>query len=133
MSGHSPRPYPQFLGIRHTARVDRGLERSTDTSVAVDRQLEPTPPPVFLFDGTATRFLGAIRQRGLVRGTRRYVHLSASQGLAESVGRRHGQPAILIVRARALHAAGRSLFLSSNGVWLTNFAPSNFLEFPEYR
>lgn len=102
-------------------------------SVAVDLCLEPMTPPDFLFHGTATRFLSPIRQQGLVRVTRRYVHLSASPAAAESVGRRHREPVVLRVRARELHAAGQSFFPSSNGVWLTDDVPPNFLAFPEHR
>jgi len=102
-------------------------------SVAVDLALEPAMPPERLFHGTASRFLPAIRQQGLLAGRRRSVHLSQTETLAEAVGRRHGMPVVLTVRARALHAEGQSFFQSASGIWLTDRVPPGFLVFPAHR
>jgi putative RNA 2'-phosphotransferase len=47
------------------------------------------------------------------------------------VGQRHGQPVVLVVRAREMAAAGHAFFLSANGVWLTERVPVEFISFPE--
>jgi RNA:NAD 2'-phosphotransferase (TPT1/KptA family) len=36
----------------------------------------------------------------------------------------------MIVRSRAMAAAGHQLFLSANGVWLTDRVPVELIEFP---
>ena len=48
-------------------------------SVEVDLGLAPVEPPELLYHGTVERFLDSIREKGLVRGTRRHVHLSADR------------------------------------------------------
>lgn len=99
-------------------------------SVAIDPGLAPAVPPDLLYHGTATRFLDAIRAEGLIPGSRLHVHLSADEATAVKVGQRHGKPAVLTVRAGAMHAAGIAFFRSENGVWLTERVPADFLDLP---
>jgi putative RNA 2'-phosphotransferase len=80
-------------------------------------------PPEFLYHGTATRFLEAIRKDGLLPGSRHYVHLSQDEQTASAVGRRHGKPAVLKIRALLMHKQGFKFFRAENGVWLTNAVP----------
>ena len=105
------------------------IRASQGHSVAVDLGLEPRVPPETLFHGTVARFLDSIRAQGLLRGSRRHVHLSPDVETARIVGARRGEPVILTVRAGAMHAAGHGFFLSENGVWLTDAAPPEFLIF----
>jgi putative RNA 2'-phosphotransferase len=98
--------------------------------VAVDLDLPPRLPPERLYHGTATRFLDSIRGQGLHAGARRHVHLSADHATAVRVGRRHGRPVVLGVRALDMHTAGHAFFLSANGVWLTVAVPVLYLDFP---
>jgi putative RNA 2'-phosphotransferase len=97
-------------------------------SIAVELDLEPVTPPEFLYHGTATRFLEAILRDGLERRSRRHVHLSLDVETATAVGKRHGKPASLRIRAREMQAAGHSFYLSENGVWLTESVPVEFIE-----
>ena len=99
-------------------------------SIEVDLQLVPVEPPARLYHGTATRHLRSILQGGLHRGRRRHVHLSTDADTARRVGARHGMPAVLGVRAHAMHAAGHLFFRSENGVWLVEAVPRAFLEYP---
>ena len=99
-------------------------------SVQVDLGLPPQEPPIWLFHGTAFRFLASIRTGGLKPMERQHVHLSADEQTAENVGRRHGTPCVLLVDAKAMHLSGRVFFLSKNGVWLTAAVPPEFIEFP---
>src|SRR5579859_6897056 len=46
-------------------------------SVDVDLALERVAPPALLYHGTVDKFVDGIRARGLVRGERHHVHLSA--------------------------------------------------------
>jgi putative RNA 2'-phosphotransferase len=82
-----------------------------------------------LYHGTTTRFLASIRREGLSRRDRRHVHLSADAHTAKNVGTRHGQPAVLVVRADEMAAAGHAFHLSENGVWLTDAVPVAFIDF----
>lgn len=109
----------------------RRIRASQGHSIEVDLALSPTPPPELLYHGTATRFLESIRQQGLHAASRQHVHLSADLETATKVGQRHGKVVVLTVRAQAMAEAGHSFFLSANGVWLTEWVPVEFLEFPE--
>jgi putative RNA 2'-phosphotransferase len=98
-------------------------------SIAVDLNLTPHPPEI-LFHGTATRFLAAIQQQGLLPGKRQHVHLSRSESIARQVGQRHGQPTVLTIRAGVMATAGFVFFCSDNGVWLTAHVPSAYIDQP---
>lgn len=96
-------------------------------SIDVDLGLQALTPPDVLFHGTATLRLDAILREGLRAQGRRHVHLSIAVDTALEVGRRHGAPAVLVVDAAAMHAAGHRFFVSANGVWLTDAVPATFL------
>jgi putative RNA 2'-phosphotransferase len=99
-------------------------------SVEVDLQYPPETAPEILYHGTATRFLDGIRQDGLQRMERHDVHLSAETKVTIQVGGRHGKPALLTIRAGDMHRAGHVFRRSTNGVWLVNQVPPQFIEFP---
>lgn len=98
-------------------------------SIDVDLGFVPVTPPARLYHGTATRFVASIRREGLVKRSRRHVHLSADADTATNVGARHGTPAILIVHAAEMVAAGHAFYRSENGVWLTDAVPADFIDF----
>lgn len=84
--------------------------------------------PKFLYHGTQASKLDSIYAKGLVPGSRNYVHLSGSVGVAEEVGsRRTGILAVIEVDVFGLLSAGRELFLSSNGVYMTEFVDPSFI------
>ena len=89
-------------------------------------QMEEPDPPEFLYHGTATRFLDFILNEGIKPMSRQYVHISPDIETATQVGKRHGKPVILVIKAQELAAAGHKLYLSSNGVWLTDEVPPEF-------
>ncbi|HEY4559170.1 MAG TPA: RNA 2'-phosphotransferase, partial [Lysobacter sp.] len=99
-------------------------------SLEVDLGLVPVEPPARLFHGTATRHLRSILRDGLHRGRRMHVHLSADAATARRVGARHGMPAVLGIRAHAMHAAGHVFLRAENGVWLVDRVPRGFIEYP---
>lgn len=98
-------------------------------SVEVNLGYKPTPPPTILYHGTVEKFLPSIRQEGIKKGQRHHVHLSRSLEVANSVGKRRGQPVILTVRSGEMHSAGFEFFVSTNGVWLTDSIPPAFIDF----
>jgi putative RNA 2'-phosphotransferase len=99
-------------------------------SIAVDLGLEPKEPPDVLFHGTGAKMLPAVRAEGLKRGRRRHVHLSPDDATPIGVGLRHGCPVVLHIAAACMAAAGHKFFLSTNGVWLTDCVPREFIAFP---
>jgi putative RNA 2'-phosphotransferase len=98
-------------------------------SVAVDMEFQPQQPPVFLYHGTASRYINDIRKTGLQKQNRQYVHLSADQSTAINVGSRHGVPHILTIAAQKMQAAGFEFYKSDNEVWLAKEVPLQFIEF----
>jgi putative RNA 2'-phosphotransferase len=108
----------------------RRIRANQGHSIAVDLDLSPTVPPAVLFHGTAKKSLRFIRDEGLKRGRRQHVHLSPDEATAVKVGRRHGRPVVLRIAAARMAAAGHAFFLSTNGVWLTDCVPREFITFP---
>lgn len=98
-------------------------------SVEVELDLPQVVPPEKLYHGTVADFLDSIRAKGLIKGARHHVHMSADTETAAKVGGRRGKPVILIVRSGEMAAAGHVFFRSANGVWLTDHVPPAFLDF----
>ena len=98
-------------------------------SVEVELGHEPAEPPEVLYHGTAEKYLAAIREQGLVRGSRHHVHLSETEDAAAAVGRRHGKLVLLRVRAGEMHRAGIAFYRTPNGVWLVDGVPVAYLDF----
>lgn len=107
------------------------IRASQGHSFPVDLDLEPVTPPEVLFHGTAARFLDSIRQTGLEKRKRQYVHLSPNEETAVKVGVRHGKPVVLRVLTGKMTADGFVFYRSANGVWLTDSVPVSYLEFPD--
>jgi putative RNA 2'-phosphotransferase len=100
-------------------------------SIAVDLGLEPLIPPELLFHGTAIRFIESIKQKGLLPGSRRQVHLSPDERTAVKVGQRHGKPIVLTIQTGRMHKSGFQFYRSANLVWLTDKVPIEYIIFPE--
>lgn len=106
------------------------IRASQGHSVEVDLQYEAMEPPDVLYHGTATRYLEAIREKGLLKFQRHHVHLSATMETAMDVGARYGKAVLLTVRAAAMQKAGFAFYRSTNGVWLVEQVPVEFISFP---
>lgn len=100
-------------------------------SIKVNLDYEPIEPPEFLFHGTARSSLESIQRHGLVKRKRHHVHLSADTQTALKVGRRHGSPVVLTVKANLMWQKGFTFYRSNNNVWLTERAPAEFIVFPD--
>lgn len=97
-------------------------------SVTVDLELQPIPPPQFLFHGTVARFLDAIRADGLNKMKRQHVHLSATKEIAMTVAARRGRPVLLQIAAGTMQDDGYRFYQSRNGVWLTEHVPWTYIQ-----
>lgn len=91
-------------------------------------EMEEPEPPEFLYHGTATRFLDAIMRDGLQPMSRQYVHISPDYETAVNVGKRHGKPVILVIRAKEFVADGHKLYRSANGVWQAASVPVKYFD-----
>lgn len=98
-------------------------------SVAIDLGIASKQPPEFLYHGTVEKFIISIQEKGLIKGSRLHVHLSADKATAINVGSRRGKPVILTVRSGKMHAENYAFYQSENGVWLTDEVPTKFIEF----
>jgi putative RNA 2'-phosphotransferase len=110
-----------FNDDRTKIRAVQGHSRPVDVGLA------PVPPPGRLYHGTVERFVGAIREKGLIPGTRLHVHLSADRETAVLVGKRRGRPIVLTIDSGAMAERRHVFYLSENGVWLTGHVPASFI------
>ncbi|MGZ3438221.1 MAG: RNA 2'-phosphotransferase [Polyangia bacterium] len=108
----------------------RRIRASQGHSAAVNLEYAPVTPPTTLYHGTVARFVDAIRREGLQSRARQFVHLSREVDTATTVGRRRGEPIVLIVRAGEMASEGFEFHVSANGVWLTRHVPPRFITFP---
>lgn len=97
---------------------------------SVDLNLTPVEPPSQLFHGTVGQFLDGIRKQGLLKRSRNHVHLSADVEMARSVGKRRGEPIVLIIDSQSMQADQHKFYLSENHVWLTDHVPVRYIHFP---
>ena len=104
------------------------IRASQGHSLQIDLAYQASEPPVFLYHGTATRFVDSIRQHGLKIMQRHHVHLSTDKQTALQVGQRHGKALVFRIRTRCMLNEGFQFFCSDNGVWLVTEVPYRFLE-----
>lgn len=83
------------------------IRASQGHSIEVELNLKEMTPPNILYHGTATRFLESIREKGIIKGNRQYVHLSKDIETARNVGKRHGEVVILPIDIEGLKKIGK--------------------------
>jgi putative RNA 2'-phosphotransferase len=104
------------------------IRASQGHSINVNLGLASIKPPKFLYHGTVNKFLNAIKLEGLKKGSRQHVHLSIDEDTATNVGSRRGKPVILTINAEKMYQDGLKIFLSANKVWLTDFVPTEYVQ-----
>lgn len=97
-------------------------------SVLVNVELEEKLPPGVLYHGTGEQSIASILEQGINKGNRLYVHLSETSETAVNVGKRHGNPVVLVINAKRMAEDGHKFYLSRNGVWLTEKVDVNYLK-----
>jgi len=101
-------------------------------SVDVNLDLKPARPPETLYHGTVQDASASISAKGLVRGNRHHVHLSADSDTARRVAIRRNRPWLIYhIDAAAMTNSGHLFYCSVNGVWLTDHVPPEFLSTEE--
>ncbi|KAB0325514.1 RNA 2'-phosphotransferase [Janthinobacterium sp. PLB04] len=117
---------------RFSLSEDRARIRAAQGhSVDVDLKLPVKKPPPVLFHGTVQKSIASIRRQGLLPGTRRDVHLSATKQTAEEVGARRGTAVVLTVETYPLLHDGYQFRCAENGVWLIPNVPPKYIRFPD--
>ena len=98
-------------------------------SFHVNLAINPSSPPETLYHGTSINYVNGIREEGIQRRSRNYVHLSCNEEVARSVGVRHGEPIVLKVKAKKMENDGYEFYHSAM-VWLTEYVPPEYIEIP---
>ena len=115
---------------RYTISADgKKIRAAQGHSVPIDLDLEEVVPPDILYHGTNARSLKSIREHGLNRMHRQFVHLSSTRDLAMAVGARRGDPLVLSIEAKRMSDVGHNFYLSENNVWLCYHIPPEFIVF----
>jgi len=97
-------------------------------SVDVEMDYELKEPPKVLYHGTVYRFVSSIMRTGIQKQKRDYVHLSDNIETAKIVGQRRGDFVILTIDSESMHKDGYKLYMSENGVWLTDNVPVKYIK-----
>ncbi len=102
--------------------------------VKIDYQIvELEECPEFLFHGTSTDVLEILLKEGISKMKRNEVHLSKDTETAINVGKRKGTNIVILkIKAKDMIKDGIDICISENGVYLTDFVPSQYLEIGEY-
>ncbi|MGN0804163.1 MAG: RNA 2'-phosphotransferase [Candidatus Coproplasma sp.] len=96
-------------------------------SIDVNVDFEQRIPPDYLFHGTAEKYLEGIKQNGILKMSRRCVHLSENAETAFKVGSRHGVPVVLKIDAKRMATDGYIFYISANGVWQSQDIPWEYV------
>ncbi|HBF5205141.1 TPA: RNA 2'-phosphotransferase [Clostridioides difficile] len=114
---------------RYSFNDDRSKIRANQGhSINVNVELRELESPKYLYHGTATRFLDNIKNEGIIKQSRLYVHLSRDIDIAVKVGKRHGTPVILKINTGKMYENGYKFYLSENNVWLCEYIPFKYVE-----
>lgn len=114
---------------RYSFNEDATLIRANQGhSIPVDVELPAMEPPEILWHGTGEKYMESIDEKGLLPKSRLYVHLSADEDTARTVGKRHGKLVLYKVLSGKMARAGYSFYRSVNGVWLAKTVPVEYLE-----
>lgn len=103
------------------------IRASQGHSVDVDIDFDEVVPPQFLYHGTPRKNVDSIFDNGINKGNRTHVHLSLDIETASAVGSRRGEFEILKVEAMRMRADGIKIYISKNGVYLTNYVPPKYI------
>ena len=79
-----------------------------------------------LYHVTVEQFLLSIREKGMFKGQRHHPPSATNRPQPEL----RGEPMILRVRGRTMHADAHAFFRRANGVWLTDAQLPHYVEYP---
>ncbi len=113
---------------RYSFNADKSKIRANQGhSIPVDIKMRQVTPPDRLYHGTSETNLPLIKESGIKKMSRLYVHLSYDVETAVTVGSRHGKPVVLIIDTAAMVKDGYTFMLSDNGVWQSQDIPFKYV------
>lgn len=114
---------------RYSFNEDKTLIRANQGhSIDVNVELQKKEPPKVLYHGTGKKYISSIDKIGLLPKSRLYVHLSADEDTAITVGKRHGKPIVYEVLSHKMYRDGYEFYQSVKSIWLTKNVPIQYLE-----
>ena len=112
---------------RYELSEDRTMIRAShghSVPVSYDQVVEP---PDILYHGTSLKNLEQIIESGAILPMGRVkVHLSQGMAKALDVGRRRGEPIVLVIDAHRMYRDGVTFHLSKDGVYLVDSVPIRY-------
>lgn len=111
---------------RYSYNDDKTLIRANQghSIKGINVEMKECKPPKILYHGTSVKNALSIKEFGYIKSmSRLHVHLSSDYNTALKVGKRHGEPTVLVINAELMYKDGYKFYLSTNGVWLTNSIP----------
>lgn len=96
-------------------------------SINVDLGFIEKEPPEILFHGTSINTVDIIKNEGIKKMNRLYVHLSLTENTAKKVGKRHGSPCLIKINSKQMYEDGIKFYLSKNNVWLCDYVDSKYI------
>ena len=113
---------------RYSFNADKTKIRANQGhSINVHIDMREETPPEVLYHGTSAAVIDSIKEKGILKMTRRYVHLSKDFETAVNVGKRHGKPAVLLIDTAAMLRDGYVFRISENGVWQSDDIPWQYV------
>lgn len=97
-------------------------------STSVDMKYNPLIPPLVLFHGTAEKNIISIKDIGILKQERQFVHMTKDLNAARASGARHGIPVVLKIDSARMTNDGYDFYCSENNVWLTEHVPAKYIE-----
>lgn len=113
------------------SKNDSKIRTSQGHSIDVNLKLESTTPPNILYHGTASQNLSSIKEKGLIKGKRAYVHLSDNIDTAIDVGKRYAKNNTIVVipiKTKEMCDDGNKFYLSENNVWLIEYIKPKYIK-----
>lgn len=105
-------------------RASQGHNKDLNIKV----EMEEAPRVEILYHGTASENVDSIMKDGLVPRSRQHVHLSKDIETAKQVGGRHSKNiTILKVDSARMRGDGIKIWISKNGVHLTDFVDPKYI------
>lgn len=111
--------------------IDNKRIRATQGhSFEIDHGYIGIEPPDILYHGTSLIHMDKIKQEGLKKMGRQYVHLTQSEDIAVEVGLRYAKIknnlVLIAIDSKKMFEDGHEFYYTSNAVYLTDNVPSKY-------
>lgn len=98
-------------------------------SIDIKNDIPEVNPPFILYHGTKDDIIHSILRDGLKKMKRQHVHLSKDIPTAlEVASRRKGRNIVLEIEAKSMYDDNIKIYLSENGVYLTDYVDPKYIK-----